>query len=97
MLRMAEVGRDDYMIDFGSGDGRIIIEAAKRGARGLGVDIDPNLVKNAAENATEFNAKLLPRLLSSSLPRTSSRTKAASATSRPDSPHARFARYQLLH
>ena len=51
MLRMAEVGRDDYVIDLGSGDGRIIIEAAKRGARGLGVDLDPNLVKLATENA----------------------------------------------
>ena len=51
MLRMAEVGRDDYVIDLGSGDGRIIIEAAKRGARGMGVDLDPNLVKLATENA----------------------------------------------
>jgi SAM-dependent methyltransferase len=51
MLRMAEVGRDDYVIDLGAGDGRIIIEAAKRGARGLGVDIDANLVKLATENA----------------------------------------------
>jgi SAM-dependent methyltransferase len=51
MLRMAEVGRDDYVIDLGSGDGRIIIEAAKRGARGMGVDLDPSLVKHATENA----------------------------------------------
>jgi SAM-dependent methyltransferase len=51
MLRMAEVGRDDYVIDLGSGDGRIVIEAAKRGARGLGVDLDPELVKHAVENA----------------------------------------------
>jgi methylase of polypeptide subunit release factors len=51
MLRMAEVKQDDYVIDLGSGDGRIIIEAAKRGARGLGVDLDPNLVKHATENA----------------------------------------------
>src|ERR671924_1408270 len=51
MMRMAEVGRDDYVIDLGSGDGRIIIEAAKRGARGMGVDLDPNLVKLATENA----------------------------------------------
>jgi len=51
MLRMAEVGRDDYVIDLGSGDGRIIIEAAKRGARGMGVDLDPSLVKYATENA----------------------------------------------
>jgi SAM-dependent methyltransferase len=51
MLRMAEVKKGDYVIDLGSGDGRIIIEAAKRGARGLGVDLDPNLVKHATENA----------------------------------------------
>jgi SAM-dependent methyltransferase len=51
MLRMAEVKQGDYLIDLGSGDGRIVIEAAKRGARGLGVDIDPNLVKHANENA----------------------------------------------
>jgi SAM-dependent methyltransferase len=51
MLRMAEVGRGDYVIDLGSGDGRIVIEAAKRGARGLGVDLDPELVKLAGENA----------------------------------------------
>jgi SAM-dependent methyltransferase len=51
MLRMAEVKKGDYVIDLGSGDGRIVIEAAKRGARGLGVDLDPNLVKYATENA----------------------------------------------
>ena len=51
MLRMADVRKDDYLIDLGSGDGRIVIEAAKRGARGLGVDLDPNLVRLASENA----------------------------------------------
>jgi SAM-dependent methyltransferase len=51
MLRMAEIGPGDSIIDLGSGDGRIVIEAAKRGARGLGVDLDPNLVKLATENA----------------------------------------------
>jgi SAM-dependent methyltransferase len=51
MMRMAEVKKGDYLIDLGSGDGRIVIEAAKRGARGLGVDLDPNLVKYATENA----------------------------------------------
>ena len=53
MLRMAEVRKDDYVIDLGSGDGRIVIEAAKRGARGLGVDLAPNLVKHATESARE--------------------------------------------
>jgi SAM-dependent methyltransferase len=53
MLRMAEVHAGDYVIDLGSGDGRIVIEAAKRGARGLGVDLDPALVKLATRNAGE--------------------------------------------
>ena len=53
MLRMAEVKKGDYVIDLGSGDGRIVIEAAKRGARALGVDIDPGLVKHATENARQ--------------------------------------------
>ena len=51
MMRMAEVGPGDTLIDLGSGDGRIVIAAAKRGARGLGVDLDPSLVKLATENA----------------------------------------------
>ena len=53
MLRMGEVGKDDYVIDLGSGDGRIVIEAAKRGARGIGVDLDPTLVAAATENAAK--------------------------------------------
>jgi SAM-dependent methyltransferase len=53
MLRMGEVGKGDYVIDLGSGDGRIVIEAAKRGARGLGVDIDPQLVSLAREKAQQ--------------------------------------------
>ena len=53
MLRMAEVRRDDFVVDLGSGDGRIVIEAAKRGARGLGVDLDPILVKLATRNAAQ--------------------------------------------
>jgi len=51
MMRMAEVGPGDFVIDLGSGDGRLVIEAAKRGARGLGVDLDPSLVKLATQNA----------------------------------------------
>ncbi|TAK86410.1 MAG: methyltransferase domain-containing protein [Betaproteobacteria bacterium] len=51
MLRMAEVKKGDHVIDLGSGDGRIVIEAAKRGATGLGVDLDGNLVKLATKNA----------------------------------------------
>lgn len=52
MLKMAGVRASDFVIDLGSGDGRIVIEAAKRyGARGLGVDYDPRLVKLATANA----------------------------------------------
>jgi len=51
MMRMAEVRAGDFVIDLGSGDGRLVIEAAKRGARGLGVDLDPGLVKLATQNA----------------------------------------------
>lgn len=51
MLRMGEVGPGDTLIDLGSGDGRIVIEAARRGASGLGVDLDPSLVALARTNA----------------------------------------------
>src|SRR5690554_1830680 len=51
MLDMANVGPGDYVIDLGSGDGRIVIAAAKRGAFGHGVDIDPVRIKEASENA----------------------------------------------
>ena len=53
MMRMAEVGSGDYVIDLGSGDGRLVIAAAKRGASGLGVDLDPNLVRLATQNAAK--------------------------------------------
>ena len=61
MMRMAEVKKGDTVIDLGSGDGRIIIESAKRGARGLGVDLDPNLVKHATENARQAGVGDLTR------------------------------------
>jgi Methyltransferase domain len=52
MLRLANVGPNDYIIDLGSGDGRVVITAAKKfGARGLGVDLDTALLKVARENA----------------------------------------------
>ena len=52
MLEMAGVRGTDFLIDLGSGDGRIVITAATRfGTRGFGVDYDPRLVKLATENA----------------------------------------------
>ena len=48
MLRMASVGKGDVVYDLGSGDGRIVITAAKRfGARGVGIDIDPRRVEES--------------------------------------------------
>ncbi len=52
MLKTAKVGKNDYVIDLGSGDGRMIITAAKaHGARGFGVDLDKRLVQLANNNA----------------------------------------------
>jgi len=52
MLKMAKVSASDYIIDLGSGDGRIVITAAKQfGARGFGVDLDKVLLKRANESA----------------------------------------------
>ena len=52
MLDMAKVGPQDVVYDLGSGDGRIVIAAArKRGARGVGIDIDPARISESRENA----------------------------------------------
>src|SRR5688572_3268515 len=52
MLRYAEVGPADFLIDLGSGDGRIVLTAAKVfGARGFGVEIKDDLVKRSNESA----------------------------------------------
>lgn len=52
MLETAKVTAKDYVIDLGSGDGRMVITAAKkRGARGFGVDLDKRLVRLANDNA----------------------------------------------
>jgi 23S rRNA G2445 N2-methylase RlmL len=52
MLRLANVTKQDLLYDLGSGDGRIVIAAAKQfGTRGVGIDIDPERVREANENA----------------------------------------------
>jgi predicted RNA methylase len=52
MLEVAHVGPDDLVMDLGSGDGRIVIAAAKEyGARGIGIEIDSQLINEARENA----------------------------------------------
>jgi len=52
MLRVANVRKDDILYDLGSGDGRIVITAAKKfGTRGVGIDINPQRIKESNENA----------------------------------------------
>ena len=52
MLEIAKVGPQDYLIDLGSGDGRIVVTAAKKfGARGFGVDLNPVRIKESVANA----------------------------------------------
>src|ERR1700681_3514133 len=52
MLALAGVTRDDVVYDLGCGDGRIVITAAKEfGARGVGVDLDPQRIREAQVNA----------------------------------------------
>jgi len=52
MLEIAKVGPQDYLIDLGSGDGRIVVTAAEKyGARGFGVDLNPTRIAEAEENA----------------------------------------------
>jgi SAM-dependent methyltransferase len=66
MLAFAAVGPDDLVVDLGSGDGRIVIAAAKRyGARALGVELNPDLVRlselRAAREGVSDRAKFLVR------------------------------------
>jgi SAM-dependent methyltransferase len=51
MLTMAQVGPNDFVVDLGSGDGRTVIAAAKRGAKALGIEYNPDMVKLSEENA----------------------------------------------
>jgi len=52
MLKLADMKKEDVVYDLGCGDGRIVITAAKRyGARGVGIDIDPERIKESRANA----------------------------------------------
>src|SRR6058998_3719662 len=78
MLRLANVRKGDVLYDLGSGDGRIPVTAAKKfGVRAVGIDIDPERIQEANENAKkngvttvvtlyllpDLNVKLMPRLM----------------------------------
>src|SRR5207302_6499272 len=51
MLDMAKVTPKDYLIDLGSGDGRTVITAAKRGVRAMGIEYNPDMVELSIANA----------------------------------------------
>jgi hypothetical protein len=53
MLDMAQVTPKDYVIDLGSGDGRTVITAAKRGAKALGIEYNPDMVELSKRNAAK--------------------------------------------
>jgi cyclopropane fatty-acyl-phospholipid synthase-like methyltransferase len=68
MLELAAVKSTDIVYDLGSGDGRIVITAAKKyGARGVGIEIDPALVKKATENAAAAGVSDRVRFLTQDL------------------------------
>ncbi len=62
MLKLGEVKKTDVLYDLGCGDGRIVIAAAKTfGTRGVGIDIDPQRIKEANENAKRAGVESLVR------------------------------------
>ena len=62
MLKLGQVKKADLLYDLGCGDGRIVIAAAKNfGARGVGIDIDPQRIKEARENAKRAGVEDLVR------------------------------------
>jgi len=64
MLRMAKVTKDDLLYDLGCGDGRIVITAAKLyGTKGVGIDIDPERIKESVANAAEAGVSHLVRFI----------------------------------
>lgn len=64
MLEMADLDEDDILYDIGCGDGRIVINAAKKyGSRGVGIDIDPQRIKESKENAKAAGVKKLVKFI----------------------------------
>jgi SAM-dependent methyltransferase len=70
MLMLGRVSKGDRIIDLGSGDGRIVIGAARRGASGFGVDLDTRLVELATARAREAGVADRVRFLAQDLYKT---------------------------
>ncbi len=68
MLDAGSVSAEDYLIDLGSGDGRVVIEAVRqRGARGMGIELDPNLVSTANREAARLGVSARASFVSGNL------------------------------
>jgi len=68
MLALANVKKTDVVYDLGSGDGRIVITAAQKyGARGVGIELDPDLVKKARANAAAAGVSSRVRFVTQNL------------------------------
>lgn len=68
MLRMAEVGKSDVVYDLGCGDGRIVIAAAEKfGARGVGIDLDPQRIAESKAGARRAGVEHLVRFLNADI------------------------------
>lgn len=58
MLDLAEVSSADVVMDLGCGDGRILVEAAKRGAKAIGIDLDPEQIAQSKESTAGLPVEL---------------------------------------
>lgn len=67
MLKLAKVTQNDVVYDLGCGDGRIVVTAAQMGARGVGIDIDPQRVDEANANVTAAGVNSRVRILQGDL------------------------------
>ena len=69
MLRLANVQKGDVLYDLGSGDGRIAITAARKyGIKATGIDIDPDRIREANENASKAGVTRLTVYVPGSIP-----------------------------
>ena len=62
MIELAGVKKGDTVYDLGSGDGRIVIAAAKKGAKAVGFEIDPDLVKESRDNIRKAGVQELAEI-----------------------------------
>jgi len=67
MLDMAEVSADDLLIDLGAGDGRVVISAAHRGTRAIGVELDSGLVELAKTSAAAAGVNTLTEFIAADI------------------------------